>query len=402
MAMEQLVPSVVVVAPMLMEMERWARQLPLRISLPFSQGCSPTRPPLLWNGTLGILGIVTGMRPACAATSIMAVGHDSRFDLHSTYWVIAGIAGVNPAVGSIGSVFVAQHLIDLNGGYWLDGLGHIPNGRQSPDYSPPFPDPSSSASLQQQYLALNHDLSRRAFELARYTILPDTTKFQAARHGYTEAAARELPRVVFGDSVTGGTFWAGRESNTWSQNWTTYWSGGQAHFATTQEEDAAVLRALMALERGELANASRLIVLRGASDYTFQPGGLNVTLRKWFFGRTHMVMTDTLNNIFSAGLPIVSALAAEARDTDRERSQANALPAVEQNTGLDFVTAPSSHNEPSIMSLWFATLGGVCGGFALSRALNWWRAPKHALCIPAYVQHSTSMAATTPAIASIA
>src|SRR6202140_1729715 len=43
------------------------------------------------------------MNTARAAASIMALGMDPRFDLSKAYWLVAGIAGVNPNEASIGS-----------------------------------------------------------------------------------------------------------------------------------------------------------------------------------------------------------------------------------------------------------------------------------------------------------
>src|SRR5579864_7892613 len=51
----------------------------------------------------GVLGTLTGIATAKASASIMALGLDPRFDLRRAYWVVAGIAGIDPADGSLGS-----------------------------------------------------------------------------------------------------------------------------------------------------------------------------------------------------------------------------------------------------------------------------------------------------------
>jgi len=51
----------------------------------------------------GVIGVLTGVGTARAAASIMALGSDPRFDLTKAYWVIAGIAGIDPADASLGS-----------------------------------------------------------------------------------------------------------------------------------------------------------------------------------------------------------------------------------------------------------------------------------------------------------
>src|ERR1700683_1296654 len=73
----------------------------------------------------GVLGMVTGVATAKAAASVMALGLDPRFDLTKAYWVVAGIAGGDPADASTGSAAWAE---------W-GGDGDLPDeidGRESP------------------------------------------------------------------------------------------------------------------------------------------------------------------------------------------------------------------------------------------------------------------------------
>lgn len=60
----------------------------------------------------GVLGIVTGVGTAKAAASIMALGSDPRFDLRKAYWMVAGISGIDPADGSLGSAAWAEWVVD--------------------------------------------------------------------------------------------------------------------------------------------------------------------------------------------------------------------------------------------------------------------------------------------------
>ncbi len=50
-----------------------------------------------------LMGVCTGPGVTNSAMVITALGLDSRFDLRKSYWIISGIAGVDPADGSIGS-----------------------------------------------------------------------------------------------------------------------------------------------------------------------------------------------------------------------------------------------------------------------------------------------------------
>jgi purine nucleoside permease len=66
----------------------------------------------------GALGMVTGMGTASAPAAIMAFGFDERFDLTHSYWLVAGIAGIDPNEGSIGTAYntnLTNYLIIFTG-----------------------------------------------------------------------------------------------------------------------------------------------------------------------------------------------------------------------------------------------------------------------------------------------
>ena len=54
----------------------------------------------------------TGGGVTNAATSVTALALDSRFDLSKAYWIVAGIAGVDPQDASLGSAAWAKWLVD--------------------------------------------------------------------------------------------------------------------------------------------------------------------------------------------------------------------------------------------------------------------------------------------------
>jgi purine nucleoside permease len=48
-----------------------------------------------------------------AAITVNSLLHSSRFDLTSTYFMVAGIAGINPEVATIGSVAFARYAVQV-------------------------------------------------------------------------------------------------------------------------------------------------------------------------------------------------------------------------------------------------------------------------------------------------
>jgi purine nucleoside permease len=80
------------------EFQYWVERSKLDRVIPFPQGYHDLR-----MNRDGLLGTLTGVGTARAAASIMALGLDPRFDLRKAYWLVAGIAGIDPADGSLGS-----------------------------------------------------------------------------------------------------------------------------------------------------------------------------------------------------------------------------------------------------------------------------------------------------------
>lgn len=66
--------------------------------------------PVCYNDQ-GVYGVVSGTTVR-AGLQIMALCLDPRFDLTRSYWLINGIAGVNPRVASEGSAAWARYVID--------------------------------------------------------------------------------------------------------------------------------------------------------------------------------------------------------------------------------------------------------------------------------------------------
>src|SRR5436305_6180691 len=95
----------------------------------------------------GEMAVLTGQGTAHAASTIMALGLDPRFDLSHAYWLIAGIAGGTPDRISLGSVAWARWVVDGDLGYEIDArempaewsTGYIPLRKTRPFESPAAP-----------------------------------------------------------------------------------------------------------------------------------------------------------------------------------------------------------------------------------------------------------------------
>lgn len=231
----------------------------------------------LWfNPQTGVLGMVTGMGTANSATAVMALGLDPRFDLSHAYWLVAGIAGFDPADASIGSAAWAEYLVDGDLAHEIDArempkgwpTGYFPRGTQGP-YGQPRPKPTG------EMFKLNGALTDWAFQLTRDVDLGDHPVLQKRRalyKGYPNA--QKPPFVLKGDNLAAMTYWHGKLLNEWANRWTKYWTDGKGEFVSSAMEDTGTAQSLSYLSPTGKADYSRLMVLRTASNYTMQPPGL--------------------------------------------------------------------------------------------------------------------------------
>jgi purine nucleoside permease len=104
------------------ELQYWVERNHLDRVLPFPQGFHNLR----MNGD-GVLAVLTGVGTAKSAAAIMALGMDPRFDLSKGYWLVAGISGINPARGSLGSAAWAEWVVDGDLAREIDAR-EIPSG----------------------------------------------------------------------------------------------------------------------------------------------------------------------------------------------------------------------------------------------------------------------------------
>jgi len=257
------------------EFQNWVERFPLPQHVPFPQGYRDLR----YNADKQVLGIVTGEGGLHAAASIMALGLDPRFDLSHAYWVLAGIAGIDPAAGSVGSAAWAKYAVDGDLAYEIDAreipsdwsTGYVPLGRDAP-YKRPAP--AASTINGTSVYTLNAGLVDWAYALTRSVMLPDDTNLQKVRAPYTDQpVARKPPFVLEGDTLSASTFWVGARMNAWAEGWVKYWTNGAATFATTAEEDTGVMQAITFLAQVHRADPRRVLLLRTASDYSVPPPG---------------------------------------------------------------------------------------------------------------------------------
>ncbi len=252
------------------ELQYWVERNRLDRVIPFPQGFHDLR-----MNREGVLAVLTGVGTAKSAAAIMALGMDARFDLTHAYWLVAGIAGINPARGSIGSAAWAEWVVDGDLAREIDAR-EIPKEWKT-GYLPlrgatPYEEPRDSSEGEVYHL--EPGLVEWAFRLTEHVRLEDSEAMRAARTPYHEANAQKPPFVMKGDTLSSGTFWHGKLLNEWAEDWVAYHTGGKGEFVTTAMEDTGTLQALTFLGRARRVDLNRVLVLRTASNFDMPPEGV--------------------------------------------------------------------------------------------------------------------------------
>jgi purine nucleoside permease len=251
------------------EFQFWVEREQLTESLTFPQGFRDLR----LNRKTGVLGIVTGVGNIRSAASIMALGLDPRFDLSKAYWIIAGIAGIDPNDASLGSAVWADCAVEAD-------LSHKIDPRETPANWPtgilplralePYPTPRTTSD--QMVFCLHPPLVQWAYQLTRNIPLPESDAMRQRRALYAGTrAADEPPRVLIGATLSGSAYWHGHLLNRWANEWVRYHAGPSVNYVTTAMEDTGTLQSLTWLARAQRADLQRVLVLRTASNYDSPP-----------------------------------------------------------------------------------------------------------------------------------
>jgi purine nucleoside permease len=306
---EPYAPKVMIVTMFAPERQVWIDHLgPWRdVRVP---GLSPDYPTVSCNHA-GVCVVTTGMGHANAAASTMALLASRTFDLSHTYFLIAGIAGIDPEHGTVGSAAWAHWLVDFGLQWEIDAReippdwegGYLGINTKSPNDKPPL-------DYRTEVFHLNDRLWRKAYALSRDKVLSDSDEARAARAHFPSPPANQPPTVLQCDTAAGDTWFSGTLLGQRATKWTQILTDGQGVYCTTQQEDNATYEALTRGATMHLVDLDRVAVLRAGSDFdrpypgqTAADNLLNYAAQGGF--------TIALQNLFIAGDPLVQAITGE-------------------------------------------------------------------------------------------
>jgi purine nucleoside permease len=252
--------------------------------------------------------MTTGMGHANAAASTMALAFSPRFDLRHTYFLISGIAGIDPKQGTVGSAAWAKYLVDFGIQWEIDGreippgwtTGYLGINTKNPSEKPPL-------DYKTEVFQLNTKLADKAYALSRSVVLSDSAQAQAARAKFGYAPANQPPSVIQCDTLAGDTWFSGTDLGQRARDWTKIMTDGKGTYCTTQQEDNATFEALTRAANAHRVDLARVADLRAGSDFDRPYDGqssadnlLNYAAQGGF--------TVALSNLFLTGNPLVQAI----------------------------------------------------------------------------------------------
>ena len=224
--------------------------------------------PVVKCTTDAVCEMVTGMGYANAAASMTAVLYSGAFDLRRTYMIIAGIAGIDPERGTIGSTAWARYSVDGGIAHELDAR-EMPRGWQA-GYFGVFTDrPGQTPKFEYrtEVFRLDEALLQQALSLSKSVALEDSEDLRVYRRHYPGAPADQPPAVIQCDTLSSDTWWAGDRLGERARRWTRLLTGGKGVYCTSQQEDNATLNALSRGSQSGLADLKRIALVRGGADF---------------------------------------------------------------------------------------------------------------------------------------
>jgi purine nucleoside permease len=281
----------------------------------------PGAPHPLCRNAEGLYGDVAGntrdphLTPVTASELVMALCLDPRFDLRHTYWLVNGIAGIDPASGPIGSAVWAENVVDADAmreideaempATWPYGLFAV--GTAAPNQLPADHSQAGGwggAKLEYTMVyPLNKKLARWAFEISKNVALPDSPGLKAWREKYTGFPLAQLPpRVMMGDTLGTVRYWHGPKRTQWARDWVKMWTQGTGTFSTTSMEQQDYAGTLTRMAAKGLVDLNRVMVMRSASNFCMPPPGQGVVST---IGDESMGTDAALEAAYRAGSAVV-------------------------------------------------------------------------------------------------
>ncbi|KAI1089419.1 purine nucleoside permease [Rostrohypoxylon terebratum] len=276
-------------------------------------GLSPLFPDAHCIESGEICQLTMGEAEINAATSMMAFVLSDRFDLTKSYFLLAGIAGINPKLGTLGSVALSRFSVQVALQYEIDArempdnfsTGYFSYGTYGPGE---YPANIYGTEVQE----LNEDLRDAAVTFAQGATLADSAGAAEYRSKYSTedghyAAGAEAPSVIKCDVATSDVYFTGAKLGEAFENTTQLWTNQTSMtYCASAQEDGSVLHAIMRAAVWGKVDYSRAILMRTGSDFDRPPPGTTPF--------QHLRLADqngfniAIQNLYLAGVEIAKGI----------------------------------------------------------------------------------------------
>lgn len=257
--------------------------------------------------------LTTGESEINAATTIQALMLSPQFNLTETYFMVAGIAGINPKHGTLGSIAFSKYAIQVALQYEFDAreipenysTGYIPQGSYAPDQYP-------TSIYGTEVFEVNEALRDIAVSFASNATYNDSSAAIAYRAHYavedSYAAATKAPGIITCDVATSDVYYSGTLLGEAFENFTTLMTNNSGVYCMTAQEDNATLEAMIRASINGLVDFSRIIIMRTASDFDRPYHGESVEDNLFYADQGGF--EPAIQNIYLAGTPVVKGILA--------------------------------------------------------------------------------------------
>lgn len=265
---------------------------------------------LFYDSENQLLTIVTGIGTAKSATATMALGLDQRFDLSKAYWLVAGIAGIDPNDASIGSAVWSSYLVDGD-------LAHEIDAREIPDdwdtgyfaRHTQGPNDTHRPNPKGEVFQINPALRDWAYELTKDIELADEESIKETRELYTKHPNAQLPPTIMkGGHLAGMTFWHGEILNDWANDWVSFWSDGNSNFVTSAMEETGTFQAITYLDKINRVDEDRFMVLRAGSNYTMPPPNITAAENLLAENEGYAGLRASVETLYTVGSVVIDEI----------------------------------------------------------------------------------------------
>jgi purine nucleoside permease len=239
--------------------------------------------------------------------------HSPLFDLKKTYFLIGGIAGINPKYGTLADVAFSKYAVQVALQYEFDAreipsnftTGYVPQGAYAPWEYP-------ESIYGTEVFEVSEALRDIAASFASTAQLNDSSAAAAYRAHYTDEgvtiyeAATKAPGIIKCDTATSDVYFSGALLGEAFENTTKLFTNGSGVYCMTAQEDNATLEALLRAAKTQLVDFARIIIMRTASDFDRPYPGLSDIDNLFYSNQGGFV--PAIANIYLAGNPVVKGI----------------------------------------------------------------------------------------------